>query len=135
MGGVSKVPARLFLTSLKRADAPPCTEACVCRTVQPDLFPLHIHDTYVVPITLDRLQKKQYIGPLPHPLPSPWVRIGWWHRLQDITSKCSNCISYNLFIFCPICMKFSHKFLHTYCFILCIKKKKSKIYETEKLIW
>ena len=26
-------------------------------------------------------------------------------------------------------MKFSHKFLNTYCFILCIKKKKSKICE------
>ena len=26
-------------------------------------------------------------------------------------------------------MKFSHKFLNTYCFILCIKKKKSKIRE------
>ena len=68
-------------------------------------------------------KKKKYIGPLPHPLPSPWMGIGWWHWLQAITSKCSNCISYNFFIFCPICMKFSHKFLHTYCFILCIAIK------------
>ena len=32
------------------------------------------------------------------------------------------CISYNLFIFCPIGLKFSQKFLHAYCFILSIKK-------------
>ena len=44
-------------------------------------------------------------------------------------SKYINCISYNFFIFCPICMKFSHKFLNTYCFILCIKREKSKICE------
>ena len=29
--------------------------------VQPDLFPLHIHDTYVKAITLDRLHKKKTI--------------------------------------------------------------------------
>ena len=37
------------------------------------------------------------------------------------------CISYNFFIFCPICLKFSHKFLHTYSFILSIKKQNWKI--------
>ena len=41
--------------------------------------------------------------------------------------KYSNCIRYNFFIFCPICMKFSHNFLHTYSFILSIIKHNWKI--------
>ena len=49
-------------------------------------------------------------------------------KLQAVTSKYSNCISYNFFsFFCLICMKFSYNILHTYSFILCIKKEKSKI--------
>ena len=47
--------------------------------------------------------------------------------LQALTSKYSNCISYNFFIFCPICMKFSHNILHTYSFILSIIKHNWKI--------
>ena len=39
----------------------------------------------------------------------------------------STCISNNFFIFCPICLKFSHKFQHTYSFILSIKKENWKI--------
>ena len=50
-------------------------------------------------------------------------------QLQAVTSKYSNCISYNFFIFCPICMKFSHNVLHTYSFILCVKKRKVEICE------
>ena len=41
--------------------------------------------------------------------------------------KYSNCIRYNFFIFCPICMKFSHNILHTYSFILSIIKHNWKI--------
>ena len=35
------------------------------------------------------------------------------YRHFALTSKYSNTISYKFFIFCPICMKFSHKFLNT----------------------
>ena len=41
--------------------------------------------------------------------------------------KYSNCIRYNFFLFCPICMKFSHNILHTYSFILSIIKHNWKI--------
>ena len=66
---------------------------------------------------------------IPHPLPSLSGGTGWLKWLQAVTPNYSNCISYNFFIFCSICLKFSHKFLHTYSFILCIKKKNSKICE------
>ena len=39
----------------------------------------------------------------------------------------STCISYSFFIFCPICLKFSHKFQHKYSFILSIIKHNWKI--------
>ena len=41
--------------------------------------------------------------------------------------KYSNCIRYNFFIFCPICMQFSHNILHTHSFILSIIKHNWKI--------
>ena len=41
--------------------------------------------------------------------------------------KYSNCICYKFFIFCPICMKFSHNILHTYSFNLSIIKHNWKI--------
>ena len=75
-------------------------------------------------------KKKQYITPLSHPLPSlKWVaaRSNMTAGSKPVTSKYSNCIRYNFFIFCPICMKFSHNFLHTYSFILGIIKHNWKI--------
>ena len=57
------------------------------------------------------------------------MMCGYTNPTTVVTSNYSNCISYNFFIFCPICLKFSHKFLRTYCFILWIKKEKSKICE------
>ena len=78
-----------------------------------------------VTIALECLEKKnQYIGPLHHPLPSLACRPLGLFWLQAVTPNYSTCISYNFFIFCPICLKFSHKFPHTYCFIL---RKYSKI--------
>ena len=62
-------------------------------------------------------KKKQYITPLPHPLPSRESVSPGTIYLQAVTSKYTNCISYNFFIFCPICMKFSQNILHTYSFI------------------
>ena len=41
--------------------------------------------------------------------------------------KYSNCIRYNFFIFCSICMKFSHNILNTYSFIFNIIKHNWKI--------
>ena len=74
-----------------------------------------------------------------HHYPTPYPPSCVYHLariwIQAVTSKYSNCISYNFFIFCPICMKFSHKFLHTYCFIFCIKMKKSKISENWVASW
>ena len=77
---------------------------------------------HFVRIALKSLQRKnQYIGPLPHSLPSLACRPGLLKWLHSVTSNYSTCISYN-FIFCPICLKFSHKFLHTYCFILTLER-------------
>ena len=84
-----------------------------------------LHDRYLVSIALESLEKKKSIhcGPLTHPLPSLACRPPGLPWLHPVTPNYSNCISYNFFIFCPICLEFSHKFLHTYCFILCIQKK------------
>ena len=60
----------------------------------------------------------------PPPLVSGMAGHIW---LLAFTPKYSTCISYNFFIFCPICLKFSHKFLYTYSFILSIKKNNWKI--------
>ena len=61
-------------------------------------------------------KKKQYITTLSHPLPS----LKWVAARSNMTAG-SNIkvlkLSYNFFIFCPICMKFSHNILHTYSFI------------------
>ena len=75
-------------------------------------------------------RKNQYIWPLLRP----------YHLVRGMTGQAvrpiyihlashnySTCITYNFFIFCPICLKFSHKFLHTYSFILNIKKQNWKI--------
>ena len=59
------------------------------------------------------------------PPPTPYPSSALW--LQASAFNYSNCISYNFFIFCPICLKFSHKFLHTYSFILSIKMQNWKI--------
>ena len=59
-----------------------------------------------------------------YPLPTLITRCAAGsNRLQAVTPNYSTCISYNFFIFCPICLKFSHKFLHTYSFILSIIEK------------
>ena len=64
---------------------------------------------HLVRISLDSIQRKnQYIGPLPHPLPSLAGGMGWLKWLQAVTPNYSNCISYNFLIFCQICLKFSH---------------------------
>ena len=67
-------------------------------------------------------KKKQYITPLPHPLLSLKSVFPCYTLTTggNVLSTYSNCISYNFFIFCPICMKFSHNILHT-CSIYVLK--------------
>ena len=71
-------------------------------------------------------KKKQYITPLPRSLQ-------WVAALSNMTTG-SNVELLKLytqaitfFIFCPICLKFSHNILHTYSFILGIIKHNWKI--------
>ena len=62
--------------------------------LQPDLFPLHIHDTYVDAITLDRLHKKN--NTLDH-YPTPYPPLGCvsaggtGYRLLKVVTFCDNC--------------------------------------------
>ena len=51
----------------------------------------------------------------------------WLIYMHLASHNYSTCISNNFFIFCPICLKFSHKFLHTYSFIVSIKNQNWKI--------
>ena len=78
-------------------------------------------------ISLDNLVRKRIHYTIPYPLPS----LQWVAARSNMTAgsnvKYSNCICYNFFIFCPICMKFSHNILHTYSFILGIIKHNWKI--------
>ena len=90
-----------------------------------------LHDRNFITIALECLKKKnQYIGPLPHPLPSLACRPLGLFWLQAITPNYSTCISYN-FIFCRICLKFSHKFFTHILIHLKYKKGKSKIFENK----
>ena len=74
-------------------------------------------------------KKKQYITPFPrpHPLPSLECVTPRSNMITAAHVKYSNCIRYNFFIFCTICMKFSHNILHTYSFISSIIKHNWKI--------
>ena len=72
-------------------------------------------------------KKKEYIWPFLHPLPPLVSGMAGHIWLLAFTPKNSTCISYNFFFFCPICLKFLHKFLYTYSFILSIKKNNWKI--------
>ena len=79
-------------------------------------------------ISLDNLVRKNntlHHYPTPYPPTSMYRLATIW--LQTLTSKYSNCICYNFFISCPICMKFSHNILHTYSIILSIIKHNWKI--------
>ena len=87
-----------------------------------------LHDRHFVRIAFDSIQRNnQYIGPLPHPLPSLACGTAGPIWLHAITSNYSTCKSYNFFIFCTIFLKFPHKFLHTHSFILTIIKHNWKI--------
>ena len=88
--------------------------------------PIHLH--HLVGKALNSFhRKKQYIWPLPHPLPHLYLSgIAGHIWLLAFTPKYSTCIS-NDFIFCLIFLKFSHKFLYTCSFILSIKKNNWKI--------
>ena len=71
-------------------------------------FPLHnIWQTLRNNIIREfRKEKNQYIGPLPHPLPSLVCRPHGSIWLDSVAPNYSTCISHNFFIFCPICLKF-----------------------------
>ena len=87
-----------------------------------------LHVKNVVGILLANIvRKKQYITPFPHPLPSLECVPPRSNMITAAHVKYSNCIRYNFFIFCPICMKFSHNILHTCSFILSIIKHNWKI--------
>ena len=91
-----------------------------------------LHVKNVVGISLANIVRKNntLITPFPHPLWSLPSLECVTPRSNMITAahvKYSNCIHYNVFIFCPICMKFSHNILHTYSFILSIIKHNWKI--------
>ena len=62
-----------------------------------------------------------------HPLPSLECVTPRSNMTTAAHVKYSNCIRYNFFIFCPICMQFSHNILHNYSFILSIIKHNWKI--------
>ena len=82
-----------------------------------------LHVRNIVQMSLDNLVRKNntlHHYPTNYPPSSAYRLAPIW--LQALTSKYSNCISYNFFIFCPISMKFSQNILHTYSFILSIIK-------------
>ena len=87
-----------------------------------------LHVKNVVGILLTNIvRKKQYITIFPHPLPSLKCVTSRSNMITAAHVKYSNCIRYNFFIYCPICMKFSHNILHTYSFILNTIKHNWKI--------
>ena len=86
----------------------------------PHPFSLHItvHVTNVEGIPLANLvRKNNTLHHYPHPLPSLESVTPRSNMITAAHVKYSNCIRYNFFIFCPICMQFSHNILHTYSFI------------------
>ena len=89
-----------------------------------------LHDRYFVAIALYSLEKKRIntveCRPLPHPLHPLLCRPPGLLWLHPVSPNYSTFISYNFFIFCLICLKFLHKFLHTNCFILSIIKNNWK---------
>ena len=91
------------------------------------------HDRYWVGIVLyimllfecEKINNSDHL-----PIPT-YPSLSVWLALIALSPHYSTCMSYNLFIFCQICLKFLHKFFthcntHTDCFILSIKKKNWK---------
>ena len=80
-----------------------------------------LHNTYIVGIIQSAFQWKKSLILTSTPSPTLPTRCAAGSiRLQAVTLNYSTCISYNFSIFCPSCLKFSHKFLHTYSFMLSI---------------
>ena len=83
---------------------------------------------HYVTIALESLEKKKSIHWIITPSPSTYPPLPAICLAQSDYKRSSLTtqlvyLSYNFFIFCPICLKFSHKFLHTYSFILSIIEK------------
>ena len=105
-----------------------CGTELGCASSCQTCFLCTLHVRNVITISLDNLVRKNntlHHYPTPYPRSTAYRLAPIW--LQALTAKYSNCISYNFFIFCPICMKFSHNILHTYSFILSILKHNWKI--------
>ena len=84
-----------------------------------------LHDRHFVTIAIESLEKKKSIHWTITPPPTlPCLPSARFNLTASVTPNYSTCISYNFFIFCPICLTFSHKFLYTYCFILSIKNSR-----------
>ena len=74
-----------------------------------------LHVKNVVGILLANIVRKN--NTLHHPLHSLECVTPRSNMITAAHVKNSNCIRYNFFIYCPICLKFSHNILHTYSFI------------------
>ena len=86
-----------------------------------------LHVKNVVGILLANIVRKKIHYTITHPLPSLECVTPCSNMITATHAKYSNCIRYNFFIYCPICMKFAHNILHTYSFILSIIKHNWKI--------
>ena len=105
---------------------PPFIKPGVLLRCQAHPFPLHITWPILGSYSIREFgkQKNQFLDHyltsyIPHacrPLGSIW--------LHSVTPNYLTCVSCNFFIFCPISLTSSHKFLHTYCSILSIKNSR-----------
>ena len=105
------------------------TEVCCLGTPCDTRFLCVFHDRHFIRKALDNFQRKkeknQYIGPLPHPLASlACSSAGSTDCTRSRLTTQLIAISYK-FIICPICLKFSHKFLHIYIIQLHFKHNKA----------
>ena len=87
---------------------------------------LHVTNVEGIPLA-NLVRKNNTLHHYPHPLPSLECVTPRSNMITAAHVKYSNCIRYNFFIFCPICMQFLHNILHTYSFILSIIKHNWKI--------
>ena len=99
------------------------SRALLRSAVQTYLFPLHITWQKLGSYRIREFRKEKINTLDLYPPPTlPCLRPPGSIWLHVVTPDYSTCIRHNFFIFCPICLKFSRKFLYTYCLILCMKK-------------